>query len=680
MKSTQRIKAGFVINDRFEIVKKVGEGGFAMVFEGRDLNLDRQVAIKVLHGALLGGGDDREKDVLERFEREARLAATVDHGSIVKIYDVGEIAGVDEPFIVMEFLRGCSLQDYIEKHGALDPQKLLPLYQDLLVGLGFAHEAGIVHKDLKPDNIFYRYPGTIRESFCVVDFGIAHIGRNNSRRVTKNGEFFGTPAYMAPEYITEQKVSAAVDVYQMGLILLECLTGQPFLFHEDAMANLLMHLNRTKGLPKGIAGTRLGAIIERAISQDPEVRYQNAMEFAEALSEVNVSTIASVGGAHSKATRQTPPPSDVTMPPSKPRSTMPGVAALMDIDTGLGDDESEAAMSWHAEAELEGDLDSFAFEDTVAQKGRSTKFIEQQVVSDLSEASDIIEEREDLLRHRAEREAAASDEFDIDEEFDEDIEESDPPPTAEVSDTSRQRAMVPRSQTGVMHEVDFFEPDPPSNNKKIMGLLAALLLMIVVAGGVAVTLANNQSGGKAPENVDPGSLAAKSGETTPAKETSPPAETTPAKEAAEKKPVVIVQIATVPEGASVYDGETLLGKTPYPVEFESEESEERALLVRHEGYEDLALDISAQGPAIVTRALVKSRTRARPSAKADDKTTRKNTSSKASSEVAKSTTRQPPKETTSPAEEVEKKTAPKLVLPGQKKPDKKKSNGIVLPK
>jgi hypothetical protein len=102
--------------------------------------------------------------------------------------------------------------------------------------------------------------------------------------------------------------------------------------------------------------------------------------------------------------------------------------------------------------------------------------------------------------------------------------------------------------------------------------------------------------------------------------------------------------------------------------------------VRHEGYEDLALDISAQGPAIVTRALVKSRTRARPSAKADDKTTRKNTSSKASSEVAKSTTRQPPKETTSPAEEVEKKTAPKLVLPGQKKPDKKKSNGIVLPK
>ena len=141
MKSTQRIKAGFVINDRFEIVKKVGEGGFAMVFEGRDLNLDRQVAIKVLHGALLGGGDDREKDVLERFEREARLAATVDHGSIVKIYDVGEIAGVDEPFIVMEFLRGCSLQDYIEKHGALDPQKLLPLYQDLLVG-GHGHAAG----------------------------------------------------------------------------------------------------------------------------------------------------------------------------------------------------------------------------------------------------------------------------------------------------------------------------------------------------------------------------------------------------------------------------------------------------------------------------------------------------------------------------------------------------------
>jgi serine/threonine protein kinase len=662
MQSTDRIKAGFVINDRFEIVKKVGEGGFAMVFEGRDLNLDRQVAIKVLHGALLGGGDEREKDVLERFEREARLAATVDHGSIVKIYDVGEIEGVNEPFIVMEYLRGCSLQDHIDRHGGMEPKKLLSLYQDLLVGLGFAHEAGIVHKDLKPDNIFFRYPGTIRESFCVVDFGIAHIGRNNSRRVTKNGEFFGTPAYMAPEYITDQRVSPSLDVYQMGLILVECLTGEPFLFHEDAMANLLMHLNRNKALPAGIAASPLGPIIERAISQKPELRYQNAMEFAEALAKIDPSTLELANPARRSDSALTS------------QSTAPGIAPLMELNTGLGDDDSEAAMSWHAEAEQSEDLGSFAFEDTAAQGSRSTKFIAPEVVSDLSEASDIIEEREERLRNRS---APAPEVL----EENADIASDAPEPEEEP-----QRVLAERSETRVVHEADFFEPDPPSNNKKVVGILAALLLMILVAGGVALSLANNQNDTRTPEQVDPGALAANSSETTPPEdETSPPttattpppeekklAETTP-----EDKASVVVQIATVPEGASVFDGETLLGKTPYPVEFESKDAEKRSLVVRQDGYEDLELEVVASGPAVVARALVqaKSPTKKKRTARSN---TREGSDGKAS---AKSSVKQPPKETTSSVDATaEKKTTPRLVLPGQKKPDKKKNSGIVLPK
>lgn len=128
---------------------------------------------------------------------------------MVNIYDAGEIDAVGEPFIVMEYLKGVSLQDYLDEHGAMEPARLVPLCRDVLVGLGFAHELGIVHKDLKPDNIFYRYPGTIRESLCIVDFGIAHIGRSNSQRVTRGGEFFGTPSYMPPEYIKERRVSSA---------------------------------------------------------------------------------------------------------------------------------------------------------------------------------------------------------------------------------------------------------------------------------------------------------------------------------------------------------------------------------------------------------------------------------------------------------------------------------------
>lgn len=668
MKSTDRIKAGFIINDRFEIVKQVGEGGFAVVFEGRDINLDRQVAIKVLHGALLGGGDEREANVLERFEREAQLAATVDHGSIVKIYDVGEIEGVDEPFIVMEYLRGCSLQDHIDEHGGLDPKKLLPLYQDLLVGLGFAHEAGIVHKDLKPDNIFYRYPGTIRESFCVVDFGIAHIGRNNSRRVTKNGEFFGTPAYMAPEYITEQTVSPALDVYQMGLILVECLTGKPFLFHEDAMANLLMHLNRTKDLPPALTESALGPIIERAISQKPEERYQNAMEFAEALSKIDVLEVTARLSKMRVSTKRTK--QGLSALP-----TAPGVAPVQDIPEGL-EEESDIASAWHAEAALTGDVDSLAFEDTAVQP--PTQFIPPDVVHELSEASDLIDQR--ALAKGAAELAGASPTLEP---------ESEPDPTAEIGHTARQRAMIPRTDTqGFQEQEDDFEPGPSSNNKMAIGLIGVLLVMILVAGGVAAVLANDnkdRNNSVEPEaNTNNSTLAAKSVDASTTTEEAPAVdkgkETSPETDAKEveksphkeKAAAVIVQIATVPEGASVFDGDTLLGKTPHPVEFASKDATARSVVVRHDGYEDLALDISAKGPGIVTRALV-------PEKKASAKSSSNKSNTKKGSSKK---TRVEPKETTPVATkepEVEKKTTPKLVLPGQKKPDKK-SNGIVLPK
>ena len=307
MAGAEELNAGDMINERFEIKRELGRGGFATVFEGVDTHLDRRVAIKVLHGAVLS---KRAQDhrIIERFEREAKLAASVDHPSVVNIYDAGEIEHLGEPFIVMEFLSGISLQDYLDEHGAIAPEVLLPLFKQVLIGLGFAHEKGIVHKDLKPDNIFYRYPDTIRQALCIVDFGIAHIGRSDSHRVTRDGEFFGTPMYMPPEYISSQQVSAACDVYQMGLILIECLSGEPVVRHQDAMATLLMHLNRTFTIPDALLDSQAWPILERALSLDPEGRYADAMQFAEALATLPLSAWPSSealrGGDASKAPRR----------------------------------------------------------------------------------------------------------------------------------------------------------------------------------------------------------------------------------------------------------------------------------------------------------------------------------------------------------------------------------------
>ena len=286
--SIEAIQPGDVINERFQVKEKLGEGGFAVVFEGMGLNLERRVAIKILHGAITENQEsDKVSRIIERFEREAKLAASVDHPCVVKIYDAGEVHGIGEPFMVMEFLEGDSLHDYLLSHGPIEPRELLPLFVAMLTGLGLAHQKGIVHKDLKPDNIFYRHPGSLHASMCIVDFGIAHIERPDSRRVTRDGEFFGTPSYMSPEYITDQLVSPSLDVYQMGLILVECLTGKPVIFHEDPVAALLLHLKRDFKLPKPLVDSPLGDIIDKATALAPEDRYLDALAFAEALNKVD---------------------------------------------------------------------------------------------------------------------------------------------------------------------------------------------------------------------------------------------------------------------------------------------------------------------------------------------------------------------------------------------------------
>lgn len=336
--STKLIKQGYLINDRFEIREQLGSGGFATVFKGLDRRLSREVAIKVLHGAVIGESA-HDQDLLVRFEREAKFAANVQHPCVVNIFDTGVIEGIGEPFIVMEFLQGRALDEHLAEASAMPAATIVPLFVDLLAGLGFVHEAGIVHKDLKPGNIFYRYPGTMRESLCIVDFGIAHIGRSDSQRVTRAGEFYGTPAYMSPEYISVQRVSPRLDVYQCALILIECLTGQPAVEHEDSMIMLMKHIGGDYRVPEALRQSAAWGVLGRALATDPEERFADALEFASALDQLPESSW--------------PAPEALRLEPLRPSDLLD--ASWLDSDV-FGSDSKKAsrrsASLWCAETEL----------------------------------------------------------------------------------------------------------------------------------------------------------------------------------------------------------------------------------------------------------------------------------------------------------------------------------------
>lgn len=536
MASAEVFKAGYVINDRFEISRLLGQGGFAMVFEGTDRNLGRKVAIKILHGAVLKSSENDHR-VIERFEREAKLAASVDHPSVVNIYDAGEIEGLGEPFIVMEYLKGDSLQDYLDSKGPIEPERLLPLFKDVLMGLGYSHELGIVHKDLKPDNIFYRYPDSMRESLCIVDFGIAHIGRSNSGRVTRDGEFFGTPSYMPPEYIAEQKVSAQFDVYQMGLILIECLTGQSVVYHEDAVATLLMHLNRQFRIPAALLESDAWPVIERAIAANPSLRYKNALGFAEAL--------------HSLPASAWPPLSEMTAVPIK--------EAKVPASMGAGLDEPES------------DVEDIEFADAWKQEDSYRTTGSSHIATQAGSVPDDLkpyEPSDEHSKHAASIINGSAHSAEITEEL----------PFADGSPSL----------------VDSLA----SQHSNRLGVIAIAIILLVLCAGGAIAMLSNTEEPKKPkvdgvvvskqepkEKLDPPKV-----EEVPAVvKVDPPVDATPPEPVAEP---VQVAISGEPTGALVTDRSgKILGTAPFTITFDSKDANGQIVVVSRKGYRDAELQI-----------------------------------------------------------------------------------------
>ena len=322
-KTSKRLQVGSVIKDRYRVDGFLGAGGFADVYRGEDTLIGRQVAIKILNIFASGASPAAQETTLKRFQQEAKAAALIKHPNAVTIYDFGSTEG-GHPFMIMDLLVGHDLEDELDKNGPMTVERATGLMIRCLEALAEAHRSGIVHKDLKPSNLFLTHPGEDYEQLVILDFGIAGITKGpDARRLTQAGQVLGTPQYMAPEYIEYQTISPALDVYQMGLILVEMLTGHIVVDAPDLVTCIMTHTTGDLTIPSEIATGPLGEVIQKALARKPEDRTADADALRRALAKaVGQNTLSGITAPVPRPPQTdwevTPAPSSNTGPTTQP--------------------------------------------------------------------------------------------------------------------------------------------------------------------------------------------------------------------------------------------------------------------------------------------------------------------------------------------------------------------------
>jgi len=277
---------GLTLGNKYKVVRLLGEGGMGAVYEGEQMlgTTKRKVAVKTLHPHL-----SRDVKIKQRFEREVGTIAELEHPHTIQVYDFGSTEeGI--LYIVMEFLQGKSLADYIEKEGAMMPDRVAYIMDQVCGSLEEAHGRGIVHRDLKPDNVVLVERAGKKDFVKVLDFGIAKRSKEedkNEQKLTQQGMVLGTPPYMSPEQFTGRPIDARSDIYSLAVMSYEMLTGKLPFQADTAWEWATQHMTQPpipiESMAEGLrAPESMRAAIRRALEKSPDARFQTVHEFNEA--------------------------------------------------------------------------------------------------------------------------------------------------------------------------------------------------------------------------------------------------------------------------------------------------------------------------------------------------------------------------------------------------------------
>jgi serine/threonine-protein kinase len=257
---------------RYEIVGELGQGAMGVVYKATDPLIDRMVAIKTITLSL---AQDEREEYEGRFYQEAKAAGRLSHPNIVTIFDVGRSG--DIAYIAMEFLQGRELRDILDDEKLLPVDQVIDIVSQVALGLAYAHEHGIVHRDIKPSNIMVVRDGHAK----ITDFGIARMASAAVR--TQTGMVLGSPKYMSPEQVMGKLTDQRSDIFSLGVMLYEMLTGEPPFLGENVNAIMYQTLNAVPQQPSAVnpaVPEMLNFIVAKALAKDIENRYQNARELA----------------------------------------------------------------------------------------------------------------------------------------------------------------------------------------------------------------------------------------------------------------------------------------------------------------------------------------------------------------------------------------------------------------
>jgi serine/threonine protein kinase/tetratricopeptide (TPR) repeat protein len=291
---------GSILSERYQILEVLGKGGMGFVFKGRHLLVDRFVAIKVLRSNLLN--DEVTK---KRFQQEAKAAGGMSHQNLISVFDYGFASDEGHPYIVMDFLEGHSLEDAIKAAGVIPLDRFARIVTQTCKALNYIHKRGVVHRDLKPSNIMIVPTDDDPDFVKVVDFGIAKVmtseAEETMQRLTVTGQSFGSPLYMSPEQCMGKEVDQRSDIYSLGCVMFEMLTGVPPISGDNPLQTLYMHCNLP---PKTLAETNknvhvpdvLQTIVMRCLEKDPARRWETAKHLNDAIAKLKLDV--QVSGTH----------------------------------------------------------------------------------------------------------------------------------------------------------------------------------------------------------------------------------------------------------------------------------------------------------------------------------------------------------------------------------------------